>query len=105
MVGGWVGIDNRIVPDYSVFAPQSPGNTTMGRRWKNDVDPTLEPGDPGFQLLNHRFPSRIATGHLAVVGAPGSGKTLVRRLIWQSVIPRLSPGQGALIMNLFAADR
>lgn len=47
----------------------------------------------GFRLGRHPLPNRLAYGHIAIVGATGSGKTLLQRLLMQSVLPRI--GQGA----------
>jgi Cdc6-like AAA superfamily ATPase len=43
--------------------------------------------DGGIQLGPFRLPTDDATKHIALVGAPGSGKTVVMRLLMQSVLP------------------
>lgn len=43
--------------------------------------------DAGFQLGPFRFCSDDATKHIAIVGAPGSGKTVLMRLLMQSTLP------------------
>ncbi len=48
--------------------------------------------DPGFRLGRHLFASRLASGHIAIVGATGSGKTILQRLLLQSVLPRIRKG-------------
>ena len=50
--------------------------------------------DPGLQLGRLRVPSECAYSHLALVGATGSGKTLLQRLLMQSVLPRVGEGFG-----------
>ncbi len=58
--------------------------------------------DPGgFRLGMCQLPSRLAYGHIAIVGATGSGKTLLQRLLMQSVLPRIGKGldQRALIYD------
>ncbi len=60
------------------------------------------PVDPhGFRWGACVLPHRLAYGHLAVVGATGSGKTLLQRLLMQSVLPRIGHGldQRALIYD------
>lgn len=54
-----------------------------------------QPADPGLQFGRQRIPSRLATGHFAIVGATGSGKTLFQRLLMQSVLPRIGEGRGS----------
>lgn len=54
----------------------------------------LAPDDPGLQFGRHRLPSRLATGHMAVIGATGSGKTLLQRLLMQSALPLIGRGFG-----------
>ncbi len=50
--------------------------------------------DSGIQLGDRLFPSRLASGHFAVVGATGSGKTLIQRLLLQSALPLIGRGLG-----------
>lgn len=45
--------------------------------------------DHGIQIGPFRVPSDDATKHLALVGAPGSGKTVLMRLLMQSVLPQI----------------
>lgn len=52
-----------------------------------------------LQLGRRRVPGRLATGHFAFVGATGSGKTLLQRLLMQSVLPTLGAGQRALVYD------
>lgn len=56
--------------------------------------PSGKSGDPGLQFGRHRLPSRLASGHFAIVGATGSGKTLLQRLLMQSVLPTVGQGRG-----------
>ncbi|MCP5523249.1 MAG: type IV secretion system DNA-binding domain-containing protein [Verrucomicrobiales bacterium] len=49
-------------------------------------------GDDGLRFGPLTLPSRIATGHFAFVGATGSGKTLLQRLLMQSVLSEVRPG-------------
>lgn len=55
----------------------------------------------GIRLGMHLLPHRAAYGHFAIVGATGSGKTLLQRLLMQSVLPRIGTGleQRALIYD------
>jgi type IV secretory pathway TraG/TraD family ATPase VirD4 len=41
-----------------------------------------------------RFPESLASGHMAFVGATGSGKTLLQRLLLQSALPEIGRGRG-----------
>lgn len=50
------------------------------------------PPTQGIRLGRHLLPHRVAYGHFAIVGATGSGKTLLRRLLMQSVLPRIGKG-------------
>ncbi|MCC7230343.1 MAG: type IV secretion system DNA-binding domain-containing protein, partial [Fimbriimonadaceae bacterium] len=53
--------------------------------------------DLGFQLGPFRICSDDATKHIAIVGAPGSGKTVLMRLMMQSVLPLVNkPWKGAI---------
>ena len=58
------------------------------------LDQKLSSRDPGLQLGTLRVPSEAAYSHLALVGATGSGKTLLQRLLLQSVLPRIGQGFG-----------
>ncbi|MBK8001222.1 MAG: type IV secretion system DNA-binding domain-containing protein [Verrucomicrobia bacterium] len=51
-------------------------------------------GDTGLQLGRLRIPSEAANSHLAIVGATGSGKTLLQRLLMQSALSRIGDGCG-----------
>lgn len=66
-----------------------------------EVQQTLGKVPEGFHWGRCVLPSRVAYGHLAVVGATGSGKTLLQRLLMQSVLPRIDvhPGQRALVYD------
>lgn len=57
--------------------------------------------DPGFLFGRLRLPSKLATRHILVSGTTGSGKTLIIRLLMQSVLPSIGTGQGhrALIFD------
>lgn len=49
----------------------------------------------GPLLLGRRnYPAEVATGHFAFVGATGSGKTLLQRLLLQSALPEVGRGTG-----------
>jgi len=54
-----------------------------------------------FRLGSIHLPHRAAYGHFAVVGATGSGKTLLQRLLMQSVLPRIGTAlnQRALVYD------
>ncbi len=56
-----------------------------------DVSPS--PGD-GLQFGRHWLPSRAAHGHFAFIGATGSGKTLLQRLLIQSAVAGIGIGRG-----------
>ena len=51
-------------------------------------------GREGVRVGRFQFPCRIATGHFACVGATGSGKTMLQRLLMQSVLPEIGRGRG-----------
>ena len=55
----------------------------------------------GIRFGQYLLPQRAAYGHFAIVGATGSGKTLLQRLLMQSVLPRIGKGldQRALIYD------
>lgn len=57
--------------------------------------------EAGLQFGQVMLPARIATGHFAFVGATGSGKTLLQRLLMQSVLPQVQSGhnQRALVYD------
>lgn len=59
------------------------------------------PPNQGIRLGQYLLPHRAAYGHFAIVGATGSGKTLLQRLLMQSVLPRIGQGldQRALIYD------
>ena len=57
------------------------------------TDPTEELKGP--VTLGYRgFPERLASGHFAFIGATGSGKTLLQRLLLQSALPEIGRGRG-----------
>ncbi|MCI0538267.1 MAG: type IV secretion system DNA-binding domain-containing protein [Verrucomicrobiales bacterium] len=58
------------------------------------LDRRRQASDPGLQLGQHRLPSTAASSHLAFVGATGSGKTLLQRLLMQSALPLVGSGHG-----------
>ncbi len=47
-----------------------------------------------IRLGRFLFPGRIAHGHFACVGATGSGKTMLQRLLMQSALPEVGRGRG-----------
>lgn len=51
-------------------------------------------GRDGLRVGRLLFPGRIATGHFACVGATGSGKTMLQRLLMQSVLPEIGRRRG-----------
>ena len=65
------------------------------------VEQNLPRTSNGFQWGRFPLPARAAYGHIAVVGATGSGKTLLQRLLMQSVLPKIGAqnGQRALIYD------
>ena len=67
-----------------------------GRRLRDahEVHQSLPPDPNGIRLGTCILPQRVAYGHLAVVGATGSGKTLLQRLLMQSALPRIGAGMG-----------
>jgi len=69
-------------------------NLRTAREAQALLDQNLSARDPGLQLGNLRVPSESAYSHLALVGATGSGKTLLQRLLMQSVLPRIGQGFG-----------
>jgi len=54
----------------------------------------LPSGDDGLQLGRLRIPSEAACSHLAIIGATGSGKTMLQRLLMQSALARIGKGHG-----------
>lgn len=40
------------------------------------------------------LPERFSSGHFFIIGAVGSGKTVLMRLLLQSILPRIKPGSG-----------
>lgn len=74
-----------------------------GRRLRDaeEARANLPAGRDSIRLGNCLLPHRIAYGHLAVVGATGSGKTILQRLLMQSTLPRIGAGlqQRALIYD------
>ena len=54
------------------------------------------PAQPGTSLQWGRvcLPTRAACGHFAFIGTTGSGKTILQRLLLQSVLPVIGTGQG-----------
>ncbi|HRI12457.1 MAG TPA: type IV secretion system DNA-binding domain-containing protein [Verrucomicrobiota bacterium] len=79
---------------------RSPISSThvRGRILRNpeEVTATLSTHSPeqSLQLGRFRFPGRIASGHFAFVGTTGSGKTMMQRLLMQSVLPQIGRGRG-----------
>ncbi len=79
---------------------RSPVSTThlRGRTFRSSSDvavslaTSIEPGHPSLQLGRLKLPARLANGHIAFVGATGSGKTILQRLLMQSVLPRIGTG-------------
>ena len=69
-------------------------NLSTGREAQWNLARSLESSDPGLQLGRLVVPSPVAYSHAAIVGATGSGKTLVQRLLMQSVLPRIGQGFG-----------
>ncbi len=65
------------------------------------VRESLPAGRDSIRLGACLLPHRVAYGHLAVVGATGSGKTILQRLLMQSTLPRIGSGlnQRALIYD------
>jgi len=53
-----------------------------------------EPRTAGLQVGRHLFPARVASGHFAFVGATGSGKTMMQRLLMQSALRQIGGGRG-----------
>ncbi|MBN9693292.1 MAG: type IV secretion system DNA-binding domain-containing protein [Verrucomicrobia bacterium] len=49
----------------------------------------------GLRFGRFQFPARAAHGHFACVGATGSGKTMIQRLLMQSVLPGIGRGRGS----------
>jgi type IV secretory pathway TraG/TraD family ATPase VirD4 len=85
---------------WSLIGPRVSHSHRRGRQLKTskEIDSILEkalaPTDATFRLGNRKFPARLAHGHIAVVGATGSGKTMVQRLLLQSVLDQVGRGLG-----------
>lgn len=56
--------------------------------------PAVDSADGCLQWGRLRLPERAASGHFAFVGATGSGKTILQRLLMQSVLPKVGAGLG-----------
>ncbi|MBL9171423.1 MAG: type IV secretion system DNA-binding domain-containing protein [Verrucomicrobiales bacterium] len=91
-------VRRRILRRPSLTARHHRGRVLRAAR---EVQQSLGRVDEGFQWGRCLLPARVAYGHLAVVGATGSGKTLLQRLLMQSVLPHIGthPGQRALIYD------
>ena len=67
------------------------------------MQPALADTSPNqaIRLGQDLLPQRVAYGHFAILGATGSGKTLLQRLLMHSVLPRIGKGldQRALIYD------
>lgn len=50
--------------------------------------------DPGLPVGQHHLPSTAAYSHFAFAGATGSGKTMLQRVLMQSVLPLIGKGFG-----------
>jgi hypothetical protein len=59
-----------------------------------DLDWLRAEDDPGLTWGGLKVPTPTATLHFAVIGATGSGKSLVQQLLKQDVIPTITPGSG-----------
>src|SRR5688572_3743381 len=98
-----VAIAIRMVCAYSLRRPQLSVRHLRGRKLQ-DVG-TVRASFPTkvntFRLGSIQLPHCTASGHLAIVGATGSGKTLLQRLLMQSMLPRIGTGlnQRALIYD------
>jgi len=51
--------------------------------------------DGNLRFGRFQFPARVAHGHFACVGATGSGKTMIQRLLMQSVLTKIGRGRGS----------
>lgn len=60
----------------------------------HEVHHALVYGPHTFRLGACHLPLRLASSHLAVIGATGSGKTLLQRLLMQSALPLVGTGLG-----------
>lgn len=81
----------RFVHAWSLRRPQLSLRHLRGRQLQ-DADAVRErfpAKTKTFRLGSVHLPERAAYGHIAIVGATGSGKTLLQRLLMQSVLPRI----------------
>ncbi len=76
--------------------PQLAVRHRRGRQLKSlaELRPFSHSEGDCFRFGSVFLPGRSACGHLAVVGATGSGKTLLQRLLMQSVLPGITPSSG-----------
>lgn len=93
----------RMLHAWSLRQPQLSFRHCRGRELQ-DPETVREkfPAKPHtFPLGSVHLPYSAARGHLAVIGATGSGKTLLQRLLMQSVLPLIGSGlhQRALIYD------
>ena len=64
------------------------------REAQASLERSCSPNDPGIQCGRLRIPSEAVYSHIAVLGATGSGKTIIQRLIMQSALPLIGKGLG-----------
>lgn len=85
-----------LVRAWHLRRPQFSLRHLRGRTLRDarQVHQSLPPGPRTFRLGACHLPLRLAYSHLAVIGATGSGKTLLQRLLMQSVLPQIGSGRG-----------
>ncbi|MCC6235782.1 MAG: type IV secretion system DNA-binding domain-containing protein [Verrucomicrobiales bacterium] len=98
--GWWVGVLGVVVAG-GVRAWWRRRRAISSVHWRGRA---LRAGDPttwdgagegsGLQFGQVRLPRRSGPGHFAYVGSTGSGKTLLQRLLIQSVVPGVGLGHG-----------
>jgi type IV secretory pathway TraG/TraD family ATPase VirD4 len=76
--------------------PQLSVRHLRGRRLRDaeTVRANLHRSPGTIRLGGCLLPHRVAYGHFAAIGATGSGKTILQRLLMQSVLPRIGSGLG-----------
>lgn len=81
---GASGLDQKPVSQHTFLR----GRLLLEQREFDSTLSSVRPSwDGGIQIGPFRLPGEDATKHVAFIGAPGSGKTVLIRLMMQSVLP------------------
>lgn len=69
-------------------------NLITHRQASTLLEAELSSDDAGYQLGRVRIPAHATYSHIAIIGATGSGKTILQRLLMQSTLPHIRSGSG-----------